>query len=60
MEGEPMTDPGSYIIRNEFGAFCAVCRSHLSHEEDDWGVCDACDGEGIGGDDEDWPDDDVP
>jgi len=41
------------IIHNDHGAFCAACQSPLSIEEEDFGVCDACDGEGIGGDDED-------
>lgn len=40
------------IIRTEHGAFCAACQSLLSIEEEDFGVCDACDGEGIGGDDD--------
>lgn len=47
--------PRSYIVRNEFGAFCSVCQSQLSIEEDDWDECDTCGGEGIG--DEDWDDD---
>jgi len=42
-----------YVIRTAHGAFCAACQSLLSMEEEDWGVCDACDGEGIGGDDDD-------
>lgn len=42
------------IVRTEHGAFCAVCQSLLSIEEEDFGVCDACDGEGIGGDDDDF------
>jgi hypothetical protein len=49
-EMEPMTNS---IIRTEHGAFCAACQSLLSIEEEDFGVCDACDGEGIGGDAED-------
>lgn len=44
------------IVHTEHGAFCAVCQSLLSIEEEDFGVCDACDGEGIGGDDDDGPD----
>ena len=45
----------SYVVRNQFGAFCSVCQSHLSMEEDDWDECDACGGEGVGGDDdEEW------
>ena len=39
----------SYIVRNEYGAFCSVCQSPLGLEEDDWDECDACGGEGIGG-----------
>lgn len=42
----------SYIIKNEHGAFCSVCQSHLSIEEEDWDTCDACGGDGIGDDDE--------
>lgn len=38
----------SYVVRNEYGAFCSVCQSHLGMEEDDWDTCDAC-----GGDDDD-------
>ena len=48
----------SYVIRNEHGAFCSVCQSPLSMEEDDFDACDACGGEGIGGDDDEdggWP-----
>lgn len=41
----------SYIVRNEYGAFCSVCQSPLGLEEDDWDECDACGGEGIGGED---------
>lgn len=44
---------GPKIIRNQYGAFWAACQSHLSMEEEDFGQCDACDGEGLGGDDED-------
>lgn len=44
------------IIQTQHGAFCAVCQSLLSMEEEDFGVCDACDGEGIGGDDDDYSD----
>lgn len=43
----------SFIIRNQYGAFCSVCQSHLSIEEDDWDTCDCCGGEGIGGEDDD-------
>lgn len=43
----------SYIVRNQYGAFCSVCQSHLSLEEDDWDECDTCGGEGMGGDDDD-------
>lgn len=43
-----MSDRHSYVLRNLFGAFCAVCQSPLSMEEDDWDECDACGGEGIG------------
>jgi DnaJ-class molecular chaperone len=41
------------IVRTEHGAFCAACQSLLSTEEEDFGVCDACDGEGIGCDEDD-------
>lgn len=44
----------SYIIRNQFGAFCSVCQSALSTEEDDWDECDVCGGEGIGHERDDW------
>lgn len=40
------------IVHTQHGAFCAMCQSALSLEEEDFGVCDACDGEGLGGDDE--------
>lgn len=40
------------IVTTAHGSFCAVCQSLLSIEEEDFGVCDACDGEGIGGDDD--------
>lgn len=43
-----MTGP---IIRNQHGAFCAACQSPLSIEEEDFEACDACDGEGLGGND---------
>lgn len=39
----------STVLHTEFGAFCSVCQSHLSLEEEDFG--DACGGEGIGDDD---------
>lgn len=42
-----------YIIRNQYGAFCSVCQSHLSMEEDDFDTCDACGGEGFGEDEYD-------
>ena len=42
----------SYIVRNQHGAFCSVCQSQLSLEEDDWDTCDACGGEGIGDQDD--------
>lgn len=41
-----------YIVQNEYGSFCTACGSHLSIEEEDWGVCDACDGEGFERDDD--------
>ena len=41
-----------YIIRNQYGAFCAVCQSPLSMEEDDFDECDCCGGEGIEGEDD--------
>lgn len=41
------------IIRNQHGAFCSACQSHLSIEEEDFETCDACDGDGIGCDGED-------
>lgn len=41
-------EPKSYIIRNEFGAFCSACQSPLGIEEDDFDTCDACGGDGIG------------
>ena len=40
----------SYIVRNQFGAFCSICQSSLSGEEDEWDVCDTCGGDGIGAD----------
>ena len=44
----------SYITRNQYGAFCSACgEGPLSIEEDDWDCCDACGGEGLGGDDSD-------
>lgn len=39
----------TYIVKNQYGAFCSVCQSQLSIEEEDWDTCDACGGEGIGG-----------
>jgi|HubBroStandDraft_5_1064220.scaffolds.fasta_scaffold11950_9 hypothetical protein len=42
----------SYIIRNQFGAFCSVCQSQLGLEEDDWDTCDACGGEGFESEDD--------
>ena len=42
----------NYIVTTEHGSFCSVCQSLLSMEEEDFGVCDACDGEGIGYEDE--------
>lgn len=42
------------IVSTAHGSFCAACQSLLSIEEEDFGVCDACDGEGIGGDDDDF------
>lgn len=47
----------SYIIQNQYGAFCSVCQSPLGFEEDEWDECDACGGEGIEGDDDIWEDD---
>lgn len=41
------------IVHTAHGAFCATCQSPLSLEEKDFGVCDACDGEGLEGDDDD-------
>lgn len=38
----------SRITRNEYGAFCSVCQSPLSIEEDDFDDCDVCGREGIG------------
>lgn len=46
------------IVHTEHGSFCAACQSLLSMEEEDFGVCDACDGDGIGSDDEDYYDGD--
>ena len=43
----------SYITRNQYGAFCGVCQSLLTDEEDAFDTCDACGGEGIGEDDND-------
>lgn len=44
----------SYIVRNQFGAFCAACQNGpLSLEEDDWDCCDACGGHGLGDDADD-------
>jgi rRNA maturation endonuclease Nob1 len=45
--------PGGYIVRNQYGAFCAVCQSPPSMEEDDFDECDTCGGEGIREDDDD-------
>lgn len=45
----------SYIVRNRYGAFCSVCgEGPLSIEEDDWDCCDACGGEGLGDDADDF------
>lgn len=49
-----MSNPAAPIVHTQHGAFCSVCQSLLSIEEEDFGVCDACDGDGIGGDDEDY------
>lgn len=38
----------TYIIRTPHGAFCAVCQSPLSLEEDDFDTCDTCGGLGLG------------
>jgi hypothetical protein len=43
----------SYIMRNQFGAFCTVCQAPLSLEEDDFDTCDVCGGEGFGGEEDD-------
>ncbi len=45
----------SYILRNQFGAVCAVCQSHLSPEADDFNTCDTCGGEGFGEDGDEPP-----
>ena len=42
------------IVRTEHGSFCASCQSLLSIEEEDFGVCDACGGDGIGYEDDDY------
>ncbi len=39
----------SYVIHTRFGSYCSVCQSPLSIEEADFECCDACGGEGIGG-----------
>ncbi|MEC9243433.1 MAG: hypothetical protein VYB05_01570 [Pseudomonadota bacterium] len=38
----------SYVIHTQYGSYCSVCQSPLSMEEADFERCDACDGEGIG------------
>ncbi|WP_161600942.1 hypothetical protein [Teichococcus oryzae] len=43
----------SHIIRTPHGAFCIMCQSPLSAEEEDFWECDACGGDGIGGEDDD-------
>ena len=43
----------SYIIRDQYGAFCTVCQSLLTAEEDEFDTCDTCGGEGFPDDDED-------
>lgn len=45
------------IVHTAHGAFCAACQSLLSIEEEDFGVCDACGGDGLGCEDEDDDDD---
>lgn len=35
-----------YIVRSQYGAFCAVCQHHLGFEEDSFDCCDVCGGEG--------------
>ncbi len=41
-----------YVIHSQYGSYCSVCQSPLSMEEADFECCDACDGEGFGGDDD--------
>jgi Zn finger protein HypA/HybF involved in hydrogenase expression len=52
MPVDPQTTPEINVIETEHGWFCSVCQSQLSLEESDFGVCDACGGEGIGDDDD--------
>lgn len=42
----------SYVIHNRYGSYCAVCQVVLSQEEADFEVCNACGGEGFGGEDD--------
>lgn len=48
----------SYVIHNRYGSYCSVCQAVLSQEESDFECCDACGGDGFGGD-EDFHDDPV-
>jgi hypothetical protein len=59
-DGSPEAGSVSYITRNEYGAFCSACGSHLGIEEDDWDTCDACGGEGFDIEGDDDMDDDEP
>lgn len=42
----------SYIVHDRYGSYCTVFQAVLSQEEIDFECCDACGGDGIGGDDD--------
>ena len=46
-----MAQPGTYFVHNQYGSFCTACGEHMSLEEEDWGVCDCCGGDGFPEDD---------
>lgn len=47
----------SYVIHTRDGSYCSVCGEILGQEEADFECCDACGGEGLGGEDDDGDDD---
>ena len=44
----------SYIVHDRYGSYCTVFQAVLSQEEIDFECCDACGGDGIGGDERFW------